>query len=419
MPSLFDSDPYPGKPRILFVGLAESTHTHAWIDLLREAELNVRLFALPTPSGYPPDDWPIPTYVSGRIYRRFDRANRRIPYLYGGKAPGIRHLCKTGNLVIRRLFQPERWLASILNDWQPHVVHTLGLDPAGMFLHRVLRSDPADRAFQWVLQLRGGSDLTLSHLDPDQRTGLADVLGACDQILSDNRENFRIGGLLGLREEQIAPIAPVPGTGGVALAELQALATTKPSARRVIVWPKAYVCPWSLSLPVLEALQLCWDAIAPCEVYMTAADETTRMWYWTLPERMREHCHLLSRVPRRQMLDLMASARVALLPSLVDGTPNSMFEAMACGALPIVSPLPTLTPLVEDPLNVLFARNLYPDEIASALRRAMTDDALVEAAAIENETFVRRYADRATLAPKVVAYYLTLVQQAGQSGTVR
>ena len=81
-----------------------------------------------------------------------------------------------------------------------------------------------------------------------------------------------------------------------------------------------------------------------------------------------------------------------LAPSLVDGTPNSMFEAMAAGALPIVSPLETIRAIVEDARNVLFAGNLYPDEIAEALVRAMTDDSFVDEASTVNLDLVRRLA---------------------------
>jgi glycosyltransferase involved in cell wall biosynthesis len=92
----------------------------------------------------------------------------------------------------------------------------------------------------------------------------------------------------------------------------------------------------------------------------------------------------------------------------VDGTPNSMFEAMAAGALPIVSPLETIVPVVEDGRNVLFARNLYPEEIASALVRAMTDDALVDEAARRNLELVSRVADRDEVRARVVKFYESL-----------
>ena len=58
----FELDPYPGNPKILFIGLGISTHTHSWIDLLSEAKLNVRLFSVPG-GGIPSADWKTRTYV--------------------------------------------------------------------------------------------------------------------------------------------------------------------------------------------------------------------------------------------------------------------------------------------------------------------------------------------------------------------
>ena len=132
------------------------------------------------------------------------------------------------------------------------------------------------------------------------------------------------------------------------------------------------------------------------------------MWFQTLPEELRARCRLHGRVSREEALELMTRARVVLAPSLSDGVPNSMYEAMAAGALPLVSPLDTIRPLVEEGRNVLFARNLYPGEIADALARALTDDALVDSAAEENLALVRRVADRAEIRTRVVAFYESL-----------
>ena len=92
-------------------------------------------------------------------------------------------------------------------------------------------------------------------------------------------------------------------------------------------------------------------------------------------------------------------------PSLSDRIPNSMYEAMACGAFPVVSPLDTIRDLVAAERNVLFARNLYPQEISDALCRAMSDNALVDAAAERNLEIVKRVADRATIKPRVIKFY--------------
>ncbi len=99
-----------------------------------------------------------------------------------------------------------------------------------------------------------------------------------------------------------------------------------------------------------------------------------------------------------------------LAPALIDGVPNSLYEAMASGAFPIVSPLETILPVVRHEENVLFARNLYPQEIAEALSRAMTDDELVDAAAERNLELVRHVAGREAIRERVIEFYERLAR---------
>ncbi|HMF56808.1 MAG TPA: glycosyltransferase family 4 protein [Pyrinomonadaceae bacterium] len=409
MKSPFDTDPYPGRPKILFIGLTESSHSHSWINLLDEADLNVRLFGLS--SGVPPDSFNVRTYVTGVTPEKLNAQTRARFY---SRMRTIQLFKKGFSRLIMgdvRAFE-ERWLASIIREWQPDVIHTLGLLPASFIYFRVRDKYRLRGIGKWVLQLRGGSDLTLERLDTEASSSIGEVLRSCDQLLSDNEENFKYAFEMGLREEQISPLRTVPGTGGVDVAALSSVWQGQPSARRIILWPKAYEVIWSKSLPVLEALKLCWAEIQPCEIHMLAMCRETRKWFLTLPEQIRQKCHIEhKRVPRERVLGLMTSARVMLAPSLVDGTPNSMFEAMATGALPIVSPLDTIRPIVKDEQNVLFARNLYPAEIAAALSRAMTDDALVDSVARTNLARVREIADRATIRPRVVEFYEKLAER--------
>jgi len=403
----FDVDPYPGRPRILFIGFPASTHTHSWIDLLEHSELNVRLFALP--SGIPPENWKVKTYVTTNTSLKLDPSTRVRLYPLGR----ARQLLKKGfvHLFLDDTGELEaRWLAQVIQRWRPDVIHTLGLDPAAYFYFRVRNRFELIGIGKWVLQLRGGSDLTLSRLDPEASVRIGQVLRGCDQLVSDNEQNFSFALDMGVRKEQISPLGTVPGTGGVDVTSLAQSWHGFPSRRRIILWPKAYECPWSKALPVFEAIKLIWDRIQPCQIYMFAMTPETRMWYWALPERIRQFCYAEDRIPRDKVLELVVQARVMLAPSLVDGTPNSMLEAMAAGAFPIVSPLETIRPLVENERNVLFARNLYPHEIAETLCRAMTDDALVDSAAERNLQIVREIADRSKIRPRVVSFYQHLAR---------
>ena len=402
----FDEDPFPGRPRVLFVGHAESTHTHAWVDLLAGADLNVRLFALP--GGVPPDTWEVRTYVSAATSQKLDGRTRRRLY------PAWR-LVRAPKRAYARLVSSDRaveqrWLAQAIREWKPTIIHTLGLDPAGEFYFDTRREYDLEGIGRWIAQTRGGSDLALARFDEVRSARLATLLRATDCILSDNSINFEIAREMGVRVDQLSPIGTVPGTGGIDVDALKSYAAGQPSTRSVILWPKAYECPWSKALPVFEALVNHWDRLPPCELHLLAMEPETRMWFHALPSNIKQACRIDDRIPRHEVVRLMGRARVMLAPSLVDGTPNSMFEAMATGAFPILSPLDTIRPLVRDGTNVLFARNLYPDEIGEALVRAMHDDLLVDSAAERNLLRVRELADRTSIRPRVVGLYESLAR---------
>ena len=407
MNSSFETDAYPGRPKILFIGPGDSTHTHSWVELLENEPFNVRLY-IPPGLVSPPDNWKVRTYITAYERGPLDPTIRKR-LIDKGKARRLvdRNVARARSRTWNSNRYAEEWLAQIIRSWRPHIIHTFSLE-AAEFYFTVRRDYRFENAVKWVLQTRGGADLAWSHHNPELRGKIGEVLRACDQLLSDNTQNFRIGRELGVREEQLSSIGTVPGTGGIDVKELAERWNGSPSTRRVILWPKVYEWPWSKAMPIYEALKLSWDRIQPCEVEMLAATPDARMYYWTLPEDMRRACHLRERVPRSEALRVMTRARVMLAPSLVDGTPNSMFEAMAAGALPIVSPLETIRPLVKDEENVLFARNLYPEEIATALIRAMMDDELVDEAARRNLELVSRIANRDEVRARVVKFYESL-----------
>src|SRR5262245_3955212 len=402
----FETDPFPGRPKILFIGSAISTHTHAWIDLLKHTNLNVRLFST---EGTPPDSWWAKTYITEYGEPAIDSETRVGVF---NKHRALRATERVVARIRHRTWNAEQkvlnWLTEIINRWQPHIVHTLGLEPAGYLYVRVLKQTEGANGSRWVAQVRGGPELALHRLLPEYQPLIRSVLFECDRMLADNQQNYDFARALGLHETQLSEIGSVPGTGGVDVVSLAEFAQGDPSTRPAIVWPKAYECPQSLALPVLEAFKLLSPRLSPSDVYMFGPERiqsTVRVWFQTLPAESRARASLVDRVPREKVLQLLGRARVMLAPALADGVPNSLYEAMATGAFPIVSPLETITNVVAAEKNVLFARNLYPDEIAAQLLRAMTDDALVDNAAKENRLLVKRMADKDQIRSRVIEFY--------------
>ncbi len=407
MKNWFGYDSFPNQPKILFIGLAQSSHTHAWIDLLADAPLNVRLFAMPT--GAPPETWPVKTYVSCTVSGNNSKTRQFLYRGFLGKPISLIDKIAS-RLKIPRIQNPECWLAALIRQWRPDIIHTLGMfdEQGGLFYFQVREKYGLQNIGKWILQTRGGSDLALRRHNPEMTAMIQQMFSSCDEIISDNTANILYARAYGVHADKFATLVPIPGTGGMDINQLSE-GTVFPSQReRIILWPKAYESQWSKALPVLEAIKMAWNKIQPCEIYFLAMTPDVKEWFLTLPDPIRQHCHTAERIARSEVLSLMKRSRVLLIPSLIDGVPNSLYEAMASGTFPIVSPLDTILPVVSEELNVLFARNLYPDEICAALIRAMNDDKLVDQAAENNLVLVKKIADRATIKEKVVKYYLEL-----------
>jgi glycosyltransferase involved in cell wall biosynthesis len=93
-----------------------------------------------------------------------------------------------------------------------------------------------------------------------------------------------------------------------------------------------------------------------------------------------------------------------------DGTPNSLLEAMACGALPVVSGIASVREWIQDGINGLIVPAADPAAVATALGQALQDDALTHAARTENERLIRERADYQTNMLDVESRYEALIK---------
>jgi glycosyltransferase involved in cell wall biosynthesis len=427
----FEQDDFPGAPRILFIGDANSTHTRAWIELLDRTDFNVRLLALPDAETMaPPADLTFRIYVGEPGFTSC--TERRMPFAplgarmaeheirernLGGRKPSM--IDKVGwaanSLAPWRRSKPcdqalAAWLSAILRRWAPDIVHSFGIYPAGLWFYAARHTFGVTNIGRWVLQTRGGSDIQLRRFDNNRAGEISVIANEAAAIITDNFANIAYMAEMGVERSRFASINPVPGTGGI---DVDALArgVEPPSHRRIILWPKAYEVQWSKALPVIEAVRLVWHRLPPCRIVMLGAVQSEiRDWLNTLPAELRSICDVRNFVPRFEALELMRQARLMLGPSLVDGRPNCMLEAMAAGAVPIVSPIASICEVVAERQNVFFAHNLAIDEIAKALFIGMTEDALVDAMAQRNLALVREIAERNTIRARVVDFYRSLAR---------
>ena len=362
------------KYRLLIVAIAWSSHTQSWVELIDKQIFKLKVFNFDFGEG-----------SSSEISK-----TSKLYFTYK-----IYSFIKTILL----------WLTIKL--WRPDIIHSLGLFPASAIVEKLKKS--ISNKSTWVVTARGGPELALWRLTPVYKTSISRILSSCNFFIADNLQNYNYALELGLSRDKISSLGVTPGSGGIDISFLNSLRKTRAVESRVIVFPKTYECPASKALPVFEAIKICWDQIKPCTIYFTAVNDETRFWFQALPEEIKQNCILLERLPRTDLFKLFAESRVVIMPSLIDGIPNTLYETMACGAVPIVSPIETISEVFEKDVNVLFARNLYPQEIAGELIRAMTDNSLAEKIVANNYTLVSEIADKNTISTKMNKFYNDLL----------
>ncbi len=104
-------------------------------------------------------------------------------------------------------------------------------------------------------------------------------------------------------------------------------------------------------------------------------------------------CRWVDHVPHDDMAELFRAADISVSPMRLDGTPNSMLEAMACGALPVANPLLSVQEWITHDVNGLMFDVDSPEDCAAQMIRGLTDDELRARARLINEEIVATRAE--------------------------
>jgi glycosyltransferase involved in cell wall biosynthesis len=396
----------PERIRILFIGEIHSSHAVGWINLLHDRPDQFEIRAVQI--GLPESKLPIHVYHVGRI--------GKVDQLFADDLypadPRLRELISSSkcSLPDSRINAGRTAIIDALRDFKPHIVHTFGFDSAALVYAQV--SKIARGAARWILQTRGGSDVAFHRNRTEWQELFRIILPQADYVVCDNDENYKVFADLGIIARRSEILPRVCGSGGI---DLAAFGSPGPigDRERLIVWNKAYESHWSKGLPVLEAIRIAFPRIAPVRFVFTAVQEEIEDWIRLLPEEIRASIDIRDRISHQEMLTLMRQARIVLAPSLVDGIPNTLYETMAAGAVPIVSPLETLLPHFKEGENVFYARNLYPDEIAEAIVKAFNSGDLPSIVS-RNLDKVKEMADRRVIQEQVRRLYIELAERDGE-----
>jgi glycosyltransferase involved in cell wall biosynthesis len=395
---------------MLLVADVRSPTTWGWVDAVRSAGVVVLgVDGLPWPEYRPLGE-------SGEGSRRSVRQRLRS---FASATP--RRLKVTGRVrqVVGPVMAPitGRRIRRAVQRAKPDVVHGLRIP------HEATAAMVACPPAVPLAVSIWGNDLT--HQAPASRMGgraTRRVLERTDLLFADCQRDIDLAGTWGLRPT--TPTAVLPGGGGIDLARVAQEHRKLTSQLGDLVGPDHRVVvnargarPYVRNEVLLEALSLLGTELDPRVrvVFIDSAHDGALC-------RAIEHHRLSNRIivmgkrSPGEVRSLFCRAEVSVSITDQDGTPNSLLEAMAAGAIPVCSDLPSIREWIEPGRNGFLAAFGDPRAVADALRLALgLSDAERSAIKSENGAIIAARAERGSAGQQAAEKYGQLVMhRAGQ-----
>jgi len=143
---------------------------------------------------------------------------------------------------------------------------------------------------------------------------------------------------------------------------------------------------------LLEAMSAVHRKVPQAELVIVG-DGNERAALETLTDQLgiRECVKFVGMVPHEQVTDWMYNADIFVLPSISEGFPLVVLEAMACGLPVVATRVGVLPEIIEDGTNGFVVDAKSPYEIADKLLTIMQSDELYEKMSVNGKKIVEKF----------------------------
>jgi len=318
---------------------------------------------------------------------------------------------------IRHWFAPltlanaARRLAVLVEAIQPDLLHAMRIPYEGMVASMAL-NNIADLP---MLLSVWGNDFTLhASSTPFMSRYSRLALTRTDALHTDCRRDMRLAEKWGFNTTK--PAVELPGAGGVQLDlfypdvnERQEL----PDKSITVINPRGFRAYVRNDI-FFRAIPLVLDKDPAIRFICPAMADEPQAWRWIQELGINMAVELLPRQSRPGMANLYRKAEVSVSPSLHDGTPNTLLEAMACGCFPLAGDIESIHEWIQPGINGLLFDPNDSKSLADAILYAAEQSDLRVSAAKYNTRLIAERAEYWRVMREADGFYRRLVNVPGQ-----
>lgn len=384
--------------RILFVAFPDSIHTARWIKQLAGRGWDLHFF--PAYDAPPHKDLRELTFHAFSVARpagldRSVRLSRTYPFRRGSyRLERIAMRLSPG-----RMARAAR-LASLIKRLKPDVVHSLEMQRAA-YLTLDAKHASGGVFPPWLVN-SWGNDLYLFGRLAEHESKIRAVLAECDYFTADCERDLGLARRHGFKG---GTFPALPGAGGLDIELAKSLRPQGPTSARRVMAMKGYQNWYGRALDALRAIEMCADVLKDYTVAIYFASQDVAIAAELMSQRTGVRVEMFGAGSYEDSLRLHGRARVSVGVSISDGLPLSTMEAALMGSFPVQTDTSCVGERLRDGVGTLL---VSPDDIggiAAAIRRAVTDDELVDRAAEINFRHIAETMSQEAVRPRVISMY--------------
>jgi len=291
-------------------------------------------------------------------------------------------------------------LAWLIRWLRPDIVHSLEIQHAG-YSTLEAKSKFGKGFPPWIVS-NWGSDIYLFGRLLEHREKIRAVLSNCDYYISECHRDVALARDFGFKGN-VLPV--LPGGGGFDLKRMQQWKQPGRASDRRVILLKGYQHWAGRALVGIRAIELCADVLRDYRVAVYSTSPDVRIAAELAAHSTGLQIEIVPQGPHEEMMRLHGKARISIGLSISDAISTSLLEAMIMGSFPIQSNTSCGDEWVQDGETGLLVAPENPQEVAAAIRRAISDDRLVDNAVEINLRTAAERLDLSVIQPQVIAMY--------------